>query len=159
MDCRKIDRKIVAWLCDELPIHQRAGIGTHVEACESCARRTDELRWVLETGKQQLDYQGSVYSFHMFKARLHTINSLEEVCSWIPVLRVIHPLPRVALAALCLFIAVSAPLFQSRVRHMHTRLTTPLYQYQKTLHEWEHLALGPTHSDAADNDFDRQTPS
>lgn len=147
MECKVAERKMLAWLHDELPLHQRAEIAEHIAACAVCAERAASLQEILDAGQTALKYEGPCYSYHQLQTRMHQVTAMEEVYAWVPKLRVIHPVPRFALAMFLMGIMLLSPLLQSRLRPNPGNLATPLLQYRQELHHWERLALNPTEAD------------
>jgi anti-sigma factor RsiW len=134
MDCRNIRRALPALADGDLRPVAEAEARCHLEICPECAAEWEALREFLLTGDEALAYTGPALSFDALRARMATIEPLEEVLRYqLPKLHIPGAVPRFATAMVLLALLAGVPYAFRHTRQVYIAVQSPFEQQEATL--------------------------
>ncbi len=120
MDCRRMQRKFVAYLDGDLSPGARTAAEQHLASCLECREALESLRAFDAECRDALAYPETPYPFAALRARMAEIVPLDEVRAFLPHLKVQGAIPRFAVALMLMMITGGAA---GAVRYCHAAYT------------------------------------
>ena len=134
MDCRNIRRALPALTDGDLRPAVESEVRGHLKCCPECAAEWELTRELLALGSEALTYEGAPLVFDALRARMATIEPLEEVLRYqLPKLRIPGAVPRFATAMVLLALLAGVPYAFRHTRQVYTAVQSPFEQQKTTL--------------------------
>ncbi len=109
MNCRQIRSRFADLLDGHLRPNLRRTVQEHLAKCPECRDEFEELEGFLANCDEFLVCPGPAYSFETLRARMATIEPLQEVIAFLPKLRVEGAIPRLAVGFLVMLMVCGTP--------------------------------------------------
>ena len=110
MECRHIRSRFTGYVDGDLHPQERRLVEGHTAGCAGCREELAALSGFLNDCHEFVVCPEPSYSFERLRARMATIQPLEEVVAFLPKLRVHGAFPRLVVSALFLLFVGSGPL-------------------------------------------------
>lgn len=81
MNCRKVFRRLSAYIEDDLSSSDKARIEEHMRTCNSCRRKADELKLIIDTARQLDQVEPGPYFVNRVLCAINQNKSPREVLS------------------------------------------------------------------------------
>ena len=134
MECRDIRRSLPALLDGDLRPAPEAEVRRHLDACPECAAEYRLFCDDLRLADDSLAYPGAKLSFDRLRARMATIEPLEDVLRYrLPKLRIPGTAPRFVTAMILLVFLAGVPYAFRHTRHVYTAVKSPFARQEATL--------------------------
>ena len=134
MECRSIRRTLPALIDGDLRPEPEDVVRRHLNSCPACAAEYAELQDVMGISGDALAYRGDPLSFSALRARMATVEPLEQVLRYqLPKLRIPGAAPRFAVAMLLLAVLAGVPYAFRHTRQVYTSVRTPFAHQEATL--------------------------
>lgn len=126
MDCQRVRTELGEFAAGQLPRARSAAIAEHLCACEACAAAHAEEEALSALARRAFDYTGPAYSFAQLRARMASIEPLQEVLVLLPKLQKIGATPRFAVAMVLLVCFGGFAYATRNARELYTACKQPL---------------------------------
>lgn len=134
MDCRNIRRALPGLADGDLRPAVESEVRDHLDCCPECAAEWESTREMLAMGNEALTYSGPGLSFDSLRARMATIEPLEEVLRYqLPKLQIPGAVPRFVTAMVLLAILAGVPYAFRHTRQVYVAVQSPFEQQEATL--------------------------
>lgn len=134
MECRQIRRALPALLDGDLRPGPEREVRDHLEVCPDCIAAYAELREFLSASDRALTYGGAPLRFEALRARMATIEPLDQVIRYqLPKLKIPGAVPRFAVAMVLLVVMAGFPYAFRNSRKVYASVRTPFVQQEATL--------------------------
>ena len=125
MECRHIRSKFAGYADGDLYPQERRLVERHTADCDECRMELEAMSGFLNDCHEFLVCPEPSYSFERLRARMATVQPLDEVVAFLPKLRVHGAFPRFAVAALFLLFVGSGPLTARGGRQFVSLMKSP----------------------------------
>lgn len=134
MNCRNIRRTLTALADGDLRPAVEGEVRNHLAACPDCTAEWESLQEFLGLSDNALAYEGEALSFEPLRARMASIEPLEEVLRYqLPRLRIPGAVPRFATAMVLLTLLAGVPYAFRHTRQVYVAVQSPFEQQEATL--------------------------
>ena len=144
MNCSAIQSRIADLADGHLSPDGRRRVEEHLSGCAECREARADMQVFLDACHAALSHPGPSYTFADLRARMASIEPLDEVIQFIPKLRADHGFPRFAVAMVVAVLVLGAP---SALRHawaIHGAIKTPAFQFERVAKTYETYVEDPT---------------
>lgn len=145
MNCKITQGKMIEYIDETLYPGERSDFELHLCACENCRETYREMKAFSDTCAEFIVYPEKPYSFNALRARMATIQPLDEVVAYLPKMRAPGLVGRFATALLLL---VFVALLPSTVRTSRETCTAIRRPFTEETTKWE-----PEYQEALDKQY------
>ncbi len=122
MECRMIQSRLTGYLDGDLRPSERRWVDEHLKECPACRDELAEAKRFLQDCHEFLVCPGPAYSFEVLRARMASIEPVQEIIAFLPKLRINAFIPRFAVAMLALLLVGGTPFTLRNSRHVYNNV-------------------------------------
>lgn len=128
MDCQRVRTELGELVARQVTPSRSAALHVHIAECSACHAALQEEEALRMVSATSLTYNGPVYSYAALRARMASIEPLQEVLVLLPKLQKIGATPRFAVAMVLLVFFGGVTYATRHARGLHAVCKEPIME-------------------------------